>query len=67
VYQDTFSKEVISTDVTTGDVNYSEMLPELLTDASMNRNVIKAFINARTRGEYQRLYPKRLKRKCVVL
>jgi hypothetical protein len=30
-------------DVTTDDVHDSEILPELLKDASMNRDVIKAY------------------------
>jgi hypothetical protein len=37
--------EVISMDVTTDDIHDSEVLPELLKDASMNRDVIEAFMD----------------------
>jgi hypothetical protein len=51
---DTNTKEVISMDVTTDDVNDSEVLPRLLKDASMNRDVIEAFMDGAydTRGSY---------------
>jgi hypothetical protein len=39
------TKEVISMDVTTDDVYDSEVLPRLLKDASMNRDVIEAFMD----------------------
>jgi len=39
------TEEVISMDVTTGDVHDSEVLPRLLKDASMNRDVIEAFMD----------------------
>jgi hypothetical protein len=48
------TKEVISMDVTTDDVHDSEVLPRLLKDASMNRDVIEAFMDGAydTRGSY---------------
>jgi hypothetical protein len=39
------TKEAISMDVTTDDVHDSEVLPRLLKDASMNRDVIEAFMD----------------------
>ena len=39
------TKEVISMDVTTDDVHDSEVLPRLLKDASMSRDVIEAFMD----------------------
>jgi hypothetical protein len=39
------TKEVISMDVTTDDVHDSEVLPRLLKDASMNRDVAEAFMD----------------------
>jgi hypothetical protein len=39
------TKEVISMDVTMDDVHDSEVLPRLLKDASMNRDVIEAFMD----------------------
>jgi hypothetical protein len=39
------TKEVISMDVTTDDVHDSKVLQELLKDTSMNRDVIKAFMD----------------------
>jgi hypothetical protein len=48
------TKEVISMDVSTDDVHVSEVLPRLLKDASMNRDVIEAFMDGAydTRGSY---------------
>jgi hypothetical protein len=48
------TKEVISMDVSTDDVHDSEVLPRLLKDASMNRDVIEAFMDGSydTRGSY---------------
>ena len=48
------SKEVISMDVTTADIHDSEVLPRLLKDASMNRDVAEAFMDGAydTRGSY---------------
>jgi hypothetical protein len=48
------TKEVISMDVTTDDVHDSEVLPGLLKDASMNRDVAEAFMDGAydTRGSY---------------
>jgi hypothetical protein len=48
------TKEVISMDVTTDDVHDSEVLPRLLKDASMNRDVAEAFMDGAydTRGSY---------------
>jgi hypothetical protein len=48
------TKEVISMDVSTDDVHDSEVLPRLLKDASMNRDVIEAFMDGAydTRGSY---------------
>jgi len=48
------TKEAISMDVTTDDVHDSEVLPRLLKDASMNRDVIEAFMDGAydTRGSY---------------
>jgi len=37
------TKEVISMDVTTDDIHDSEVLPRLLKDALMNRDVIKEY------------------------
>jgi hypothetical protein len=37
------TKEVISMDVTTDDIPDFEVLPRLLKDASINRDVIKAY------------------------
>jgi hypothetical protein len=39
------TKEVISMDVTTDDVHDSEVIPRLLKDASMNRDVAEAFMD----------------------
>jgi hypothetical protein len=39
------TKEVISIDVTTDDVHDSEVIPRLLKDASMNRDVAEAFMD----------------------
>jgi hypothetical protein len=39
------TKEAISMDVTTDDVYGSEVLPRLLKDASMSRDVIEAFMD----------------------
>jgi hypothetical protein len=39
------TKEVISMDVTTDDVHDSEVLPRILKDASINRDVIEAFMD----------------------
>jgi hypothetical protein len=39
------TKEVISMDVTTDDIHDSEVLPRLLKDASINRDVIEAFMD----------------------
>jgi hypothetical protein len=46
------TKEVISMDVTTDDIHDSEVLPELLTNVSMNREVAEAFMDGAydTRG-----------------
>jgi hypothetical protein len=51
---DTNTKEVISMDVTTDDIPDSEVLPGLLKDASMNRDVAEAFMDGAydTRGSY---------------
>jgi hypothetical protein len=51
------TKEVISMDVTTDDVHDSEVLPRLLKDASMSRNVAEAFMDGAydTRGSYRLL------------
>jgi hypothetical protein len=48
------TKEVISMDVTTDDIHDSEVLPRLLKDASMNRDVAEAFMDGAydTRGSY---------------
>jgi hypothetical protein len=48
------TKEVISMDVSTDDVHDSEVLPRLLKDASMNSDVIEAFMDGAydTRGSY---------------
>jgi hypothetical protein len=48
------TKEVISMDVSTDDVHDSEVLPRLLKDASMNRDVAEAFMDGAydTRGSY---------------
>jgi hypothetical protein len=48
------TKEVISMDVTTADIHDSEVLPRLLKDASMNRDVAEAFMDGAydTRGSY---------------
>jgi hypothetical protein len=42
---DIITKEAISMDVTTDDVHDSEVLPRLLKDASMSRDVIEAFMD----------------------
>jgi hypothetical protein len=48
------TKEVISMDVTTNVIHDSEVLPRLLKGASINRDVIKAFMDGAydTRGSY---------------
>jgi hypothetical protein len=48
------TKEAISMDVTIDDVHDSEVLPRLLKDASMNRDVAEAFMDGAydTRGSY---------------
>jgi hypothetical protein len=48
------TKEAISMDVTIDDLHDSEVLPRLLKDASMNRDVAEAFMDGayNTRGSY---------------
>jgi hypothetical protein len=46
------TKEVISMDVTTDDIHDSEVLPRLLKDASINRDVAEAFMGHTIRGSY---------------
>jgi hypothetical protein len=48
------TKEAISMDMTTDDVHDSEVLPRLLKDASMNRDVAEAFMDGAydARGSY---------------